>query len=378
MLPPPNLRGLASGGGLDSAHRGQAEATWQAAVAELRGTYGYVAEERLFWTTFLLANHHAERGVREDAVPLLEHAAPLLRQPRFAQTIMGMLARTYATLGRMDLAQPLLARLDPASEDLLVDTNYRFSAAYVAALRSDAPTVLRLLGHVRGEVPIQDAWERISGLYRAHAHEQQGRIDTAVAQLQQLAPTPSQMDALASMARLNPRVPLAVQSLPRARNEIRRLHDNVITTRSGMNLGRLMLVTLLVVPVVFAAAFVADAVLPPERLPYVLVPTIFGSVVFSIAAPLIFLLRSRAREKRIHTRGVAASARVLVVQQTGTQVNDQPLLELRMLVETPGRPAYAVAHREVVPHIRLAQLQPGTVLAVKVDPGDRRRMAIVW
>jgi hypothetical protein len=59
-------------------------------------------------------------------------------------------------------------------------------------------------------------------------------------------------------------------------------------------------------------------------------------------------------------------------------VNDQPLLELTMNVNLPGMEPYTAVHREVVPEIRLAQIQPGALLPVAVDAKDRRFMAILW
>ncbi len=37
-----------------------------------------------------------------------------------------------------------------------------------------------------------------------------------------------------------------------------------------------------------------------------------------------------------------------------------------------------VLHQEVVPEIRLAQLQRGSQLPIKVDPRDPRNFAIAW
>ena len=49
-----------------------------------------------------------------------------------------------------------------------------------------------------------------------------------------------------------------------------------------------------------------------------------------------------------------------------------------MMIELPGKPPYAVVHQEVVPQIRLAQVQPGVHLQVCVEPHEPRNMAIAW
>lgn len=376
MLPPPNLRALAGGGGLDPSQRGQAESIWQAALAE--GVVSYPTEERLFWTTFMLVNHHAEHGRRGVSVELLERALPRLSQPRFSQVAAGMLARSLAALGNAERARQVLAQLDAASDDLQVDTNYRFSTAYVALLGGDARTVLTVLGNAIDDVPISDAYDRVCALYRAHAHEAAGNLELAVQQLQQAAPTPAEIELLESMVRMTPQLPLVPQSLPRAKVAVIQIQQETITTGSQLNVGRMIGSMSLVLPVVLGGAFLAATVVPAD-----LQPIFIGGLVVLVTLASSFvvfgaLFKGASRRKVLVRRGVDASAKLMVVEQTGTRVNDQPMLRLRMMVEVPGKAAYAVLHREVVPQIRLAQLQPGIQLPVKVDPQDPRNMAIAW
>lgn len=376
MLPPPNLRALAGGGGLNPSQRGQAETIWQAALAE--DVASYPTEERLFWTTFMLVNHHAEQGRREASVDLLERALPRFTQPRFSQVAAGMLARSLAAQGNAERAWQVLTRLDAASDDLQIDTNYRFSTAYVALLGGDARTVLTVLGNAIDDVPISDAYDRVCALYRAHAHEAVGNLELAVQQLEQAAPTPEEIELLESMVRMTPQLPLVPQSLPRAKVAVTRIQQEAITTGSQLNVGRMVGSMFLVLPVVLGGAFLSETVIPADLQPVfigglvVLASLVSGFVVFGA------LFKGAARHKVLVRRGVDAWAKVMVVEQTGTRVNDQPMLRLRMLVEVPGKPGYAVLHREVVPQIRLAQLQPGVQLPVKVDPQDPRNMAIAW
>ena len=378
MMPPPNLRSLAGGGGLDPNQRGQAEAMWQAAFAETQSAPSFPAEERLFWTTFMLANHHAEQGRRDVAAPLLEQTQPRLQQPRFFQVITGMLARTLAALGNVERAGQFLAQLDAQSDDLQIDTNYRFSTAYVALLRGDSRTALAALGSAIDEVPISDAYDRVCGLYRAHAYEALGNVEVAVQQLQQLAPTPEQMGLLESMVRMTPQIPLVAVSLPQAKLAVTRLQQEAITTGSQLNVGRMIGLMFLVVPVVLAGSFLSETVVEPELQPFFIGGLVVVTTLFSFAVVFGALFKGAARRKVLLREGVDGSAKLMVVEQTGTQVNDQPMLRLRMIVEVAGRAPYAVVHKEVVPHIRLAQLQPGIHLPVKVDPKDPRNMAIAW
>lgn len=378
MLPPPNLRSLAGGGGLDPNQRGQAEAMWQAAFAETQSAPSFPAEERLFWTTFMLAQHHAEQGRRDVAGPLLEQTQPRLQQPRFFQIVTGMLARTVAAQGHVERASQFLAQLDPHSDDLQIDTNYRFSTAYVALLRDDARTALVALGSSIDEVPISDAYDRVCGLYRAHAYEALGNVEVAVQQLQQLAPTPAEIGLLETMVRMTPQIPLVAVSLPQAKVAVTRLQQETITTGSQLNVGRMIGLMFLVVPVVLAGSFLSETVVGPEAQPLFIAGLVTFTMLFSFAMLFGAMFKGAARRKVLLRRGVDGSAKLMVVEQTGTQVNDQPMLRLRMMVEVPGRSPYSVLHKEVVAQIRLAQLQPGIVLPVKVDPQDPRNMAIAW
>lgn len=376
MLPPPNLRVLAGGGGLDPNRYGEAEAIWRAALAE--PALSYPGEERLFWTTFMLANHNAEKGRRGVATPLLEQALPRLTQPRFSQVIAGMLARSLAAQGNLERARQVLAQLDAHSDDLQVDTNYRFSTAYVAMLSGDPRTVLAALGSVVDEVPISDAYDRVCGLYRAHAYEALGNVEVAVQQLQQLAPTPADIEQLESMVRMTSQIPLVAMSLPRAKVAVTRLHQETINTGSQLNVRRMILPMFLVMPVVVAGAILSETVIPSDLQPVFIGGLVVVTSLVSVFVVFSTLFKASARRKVLLRRGVDASAKLMVVEQTGTRVNDQPMLRLRMMVEVPGKAAYAVLHREVVPQIRLAHLQPGMDLPVKVDPQDRRNMAIAW
>ncbi len=99
MLPPPNLRALAGGGGLDPVQLQRAESLWRSAFSALAAAPSFPAEEKFFWLAFTLASHYAERGRRDQSVATLEQTLPRLQQVRFSQLVIGMLARSYAATG---------------------------------------------------------------------------------------------------------------------------------------------------------------------------------------------------------------------------------------------------------------------------------------
>ena len=78
----------------------------------------------------------------------------------------------------------------------------------------------------------------------------------------------------------------------------------------------------------------------------------------------------------LYSGGIAGSATIDSVADTGMFVNEAPVLELSMTVTIPGRPPYPVKHRQLVSHAALARFQPGSVLPVKVSQQDPNQLMI--
>jgi hypothetical protein len=76
--------------------------------------------------------------------------------------------------------------------------------------------------------------------------------------------------------------------------------------------------------------------------------------------------------------GVPASAQVMGLTQTGMYLNEQPQVELSLLVTIPGQTPYAAKHKSFVPLILLGRLTSGAPLSVRVDPTDLNRIAVDW
>jgi len=78
----------------------------------------------------------------------------------------------------------------------------------------------------------------------------------------------------------------------------------------------------------------------------------------------------------LYSGGIAGSATIDSLADTGMFVNEAPVLELTMTVTIPGRPPYPVKHRQLVSHAALGRFQPGSVLPVKVSPQDPNQLMI--
>jgi hypothetical protein len=80
------------------------------------------------------------------------------------------------------------------------------------------------------------------------------------------------------------------------------------------------------------------------------------------------MLRAGLRERRTFQRGVRALARVVEARPTGTEINDQPELELTLDVRLD--PPVRSMLRVVVPVTQIAAVGVGREIYVRIDPAD--------
>ena len=89
-------------------------------------------------------------------------------------------------------------------------------------------------------------------------------------------------------------------------------------------------------------------------------------------------MNDMAATSAIAVNGIAATASITAVRQTGAQINFAPVIELDLLIFGPAGAPYPVTRRETVQQIYLARAQPGQSLKVKVDPNDNTAVWIDW
>jgi hypothetical protein len=81
---------------------------------------------------------------------------------------------------------------------------------------------------------------------------------------------------------------------------------------------------------------------------------------------------------RLAVEGESATAQVNLARDTGQLLNNQPIVEIGLLVFLEGQPPYPLTVREIVPLTQLGRLTPGSRLSVKVDPKARETLWIDW
>ena len=102
---------------------------------------------------------------------------------------------------------------------------------------------------------------------------------------------------------------------------------------------------------------------------------VVGLVLLAVGAVLV---RGARRRAHVLATGVPGTALITSIRQTSVRVNDQPVIAITLTVRVPGRPEYPVTVRQVIPFIRLPQIQPGRTLAVRVAQERPEEVVIDW
>lgn len=88
--------------------------------------------------------------------------------------------------------------------------------------------------------------------------------------------------------------------------------------------------------------------------------------------------KSSGATDQILSAGIAGSAQITGLTQTGMYLNEQPQVSMDLLITLPGRPPYPATRKEFVPLILLGRLTSGQPLPVRVDPVDPQKVVIDW
>ena len=75
---------------------------------------------------------------------------------------------------------------------------------------------------------------------------------------------------------------------------------------------------------------------------------------------------------------VAGSAQILTTRDTGMRLNLDPTLELDLLVTLPGQPPYPATVTSTISMAHLGRVQPGGVVAVRVNPATPATVHLDW
>lgn len=84
----------------------------------------------------------------------------------------------------------------------------------------------------------------------------------------------------------------------------------------------------------------------------------------------------QAKMQHLLANGIAGTATIKELRDTGMQVNYQPQFDIDLEVMIEGRDPYAATVRQVIAMSVLPQFQPGVTMPVHVDPADPASLMI--
>lgn len=91
-----------------------------------------------------------------------------------------------------------------------------------------------------------------------------------------------------------------------------------------------------------------------------------GTFIFFIGSMVVGGLAN----KRVIAKGQDAEAKILSITDTGTRINDNPVVDFSLQVQPANFPAFIAQARQTVSMIHLPSLQPGKSVYVKYVPGN--------
>ncbi len=119
-----------------------------------------------------------------------------------------------------------------------------------------------------------------------------------------------------------------------------------------------------------------NSILLTALIPIVLTVVISLAVIVFVVIVLRKVGAMAAPNRELLATGENAQATIVNLWDTGTSVNDNPLVGLLLEVRPASRPPYQVKTSLLISRLQIPQYQPGRVLAVKLDPTNPEKVAI--
>ncbi len=132
--------------------------------------------------------------------------------------------------------------------------------------------------------------------------------------------------------------------------------------------------------IVAAIAFVAVALVVSgdARIAFLVIALSIGITGLVFAGVGSRLGKLSAMTKQLRTSGVTGKATITSLRETGVAINNSPVIEFSLEVETTAHAPYSKTIRQRAPRLLVGTFPPGSVVSVLVDPSNRDRLAIDW
>jgi hypothetical protein len=392
LMPPMGILHLFESGAIPTWRIGEAVTLWQTARRDVLSTGNPESSQTVYFLAMALSGAYGEQNDMARQRAVLESSLDVLRLPRHRQALRCMMSRLACRSGDVAAAEQWLLPCDPHSDDLEMDSPYRFARALIATARKDSQGVLAILGRGPGDVPILQAIETVIVALRANAVERLGDVAGASMLLTAYMSQGSEhatrlgkvLDHWSAFA-------LCEQSRGAAQTVQRQgqAQRAVATTGGGVGLifavlGVLMAVVgagLLIRALIVGASSHSSAptggkhghAAPPP------VATAGESQAFLIPGGILLLMglifggvgipiyRAGARAKRLALTGERAKAQVLSASPTGLSINNVPQYAFTLMVQRPGGSA---PYQTKTKMLGASHIRQGATVSVLVDPQD--------
>ena len=91
-------------------------------------------------------------------------------------------------------------------------------------------------------------------------------------------------------------------------------------------------------------------------------------IVGSFGAVYYFYAQKRKRLQHLVDNGVAGTAVVKTLDQTGLFINNVPQIAMTLEITAPNIPTYTIVKKSEIPMIYYPRIQPGMTINVMIDP----------
>ena len=81
-------------------------------------------------------------------------------------------------------------------------------------------------------------------------------------------------------------------------------------------------------------------------------------------------------ETAAEAAGLSGQATIVSLREGGPYVNDRPTITMELDVDLPGSERYRAEAKQTVGRLVIGRLEPGAVIPVLVDPGDRAKVSV--
>lgn len=95
-----------------------------------------------------------------------------------------------------------------------------------------------------------------------------------------------------------------------------------------------------------------------------------GIAVAGIGLKVGALIVKGLENKAILLKGEPATAKIIQISDTGTTINDNPVVRLQLEVYPPNQPSFRAEAQQMISRIQIPMVQPGNMVYVRYDPNS--------